>query len=327
MKKNHWIAVGAAASAAAAASVLGAAYGIYRLWFYHTAQPEDTDAEELSKTLPYGEQLKKDAEALAAAPYEPVQITADDGTLLAARYYHHADGAPVAIIFHGYKGFARRDGMGGYTLCKKLGYNVLLPDQRSHGASGGHTITMGVKERYDCRAWAYWAYKHFGPDVPLFLMGVSMGASTVLLASGLDLPETVRGIIADCGYTSPHDICRKVLSEYKAHMPVGPVYTIGRLGTLVFGRFDPEDADCRQAVAKTNIPILFIHGEADKFVPCGMSQANYEACASKKKLVTIPGAEHAVAYYVDTPAYEKAVTEFLDDCLKENPEAAKTNCE
>ena len=325
MKKSHLIAAGAAASAAAAASVLGAAYGIYRLWFYHAAQPEDISSEELSKTLPYGEQLKKDAEALAAAPYESIHITAHDGTLLAARYYHHADGAPVAIIFHGYKGFARRDGMGGYTLCKKLGYNVLLPDQRSHGASGGHTITMGVKERYDCRAWAYWAYKHFGPDVPLFLMGVSMGASTVLLASGLDLPPTVRGIIADCGYTSPHDICRKVLAEFKPHMPVGPVYTIGRLGTLVFGRFDPEDADCRQAVAKTDIPILFIHGESDDFVPCDMSRANYEACAGQKKLVTIPGAGHAVAYYVDIPAYETAVTQFLSDCLEEKPQPAQTN--
>lgn len=316
MKKSHLVAAGAAVSAAAAASVLGAAYGIYRFWFYHAAQPEDISAEELSKTLPYGDQLKQDAEALAAAAYEPVQITADDGTLLAARYYHHADGAPVAIIFHGYKGFARRDGMGGYTLCKQLGYNVLLPDQRSHGASGGHTITMGVKERYDCRAWAYWAYKHFGPDTPLFLMGVSMGASTVLLASGLDLPRSVKGIIADCGYTSPHDICRRVLAQTGHHLPVGPIYTVGRLGTLLFGHFDPEDADCRQAVAKTRIPILFLHGEADDFVPCEMSRENYDACASRKRLVTIPGAGHAVAYYVDIPAYRKAVTDFLQECLQ-----------
>ena len=315
MKKSHLVAAGAAATAAAAASVLGAAYGIYRIWFYHSAEPEDTDAEELSKTLPYGAQLKKDAEALEAAPYEPVQITADDGTLLAARYYHHADGAPLAIIFHGYKGFARRDGMGGYTLCKRLGYNVLLPDQRSHGASGGHTITMGVKERYDCRAWAYWAYKRFGPEVPIFLMGVSMGAATVLLASGLDLPETVRGIIADCGYTSPHDICTKVLKTVVPSALMSPIYAVGRVGTLLYGRFDPDDADCRQAVAKARIPILFIHGEADDFVPCEMSRENFDACASPKWLVTIPGAGHAVSYYVDIPAYEKAVTEFLDHCL------------
>ena len=205
--------------------------------------------------------------------------------------------------------------MGGYTLCKRLGYNVLLPDQRSHGASGGHTITMGVKERYDCRAWAYWAYKRFGPEVPIFLMGVSMGAATVLLASGLDLPETVRGIIADCGYTSPHDICTKVLKTVVPSALMGPIYAVGRVGTLLYGRFDPDDADCRQAVAKARIPILFIHGEADDFVPCEMSRENFDACASPKRLVTIPGAGHAVSYYVDIPAYEKAVTEFLDHCL------------
>ena len=83
-----------------------------------------------------------DADALARDRFEPVHITAQDGTPLAARYYHHADGAPLAIIFHGYRGYATRDGLGGYTLCTALGYNVLLPDQRAHGYSGGHTITM-----------------------------------------------------------------------------------------------------------------------------------------------------------------------------------------
>lgn len=317
MKKGRFMAAGAAATAAAA-SVVGAAYGIYRFWFYHAAQPEAIDTEALAKPLPYGEQLKKDAAALADAPCEVVRIAADDGTTLAARYYHHADGAPLAIIFHGYKGFARRDGMGGYTLCKQLGYNVLLPDQRSHGASGGHTITMGLKEQYDCRAWTRWAYDRFGPKTPLFLMGVSMGASTVLLASALDLPETVRGIIADCGYTSPREITRKVLLDQSPRLPVSPVYTIGRLGTRLFGHFDPEKADCRKAVAKTRIPILFIHGDADAFVPWQMSRENYEACASKKKLVLIHGAGHAVAYYVDIPAYAQAVTEFLQDCLADS---------
>lgn len=315
MKKGHLMAAGAALTAAAAAAVVGAAYGIYRLGFYHVSAPEAPTSKEVMDALPYRREMVRDAAALAKAPCEVVQITADDGTRLSARYYHHRDGAPVALIFHGYKGFARRDGMGGYTLCKQLGYNVLLPDQRTHGASGGHTITMGVKERYDCRAWAYWAYRRFGDDVPLFLMGVSMGASTVLLAAGLDLPPTVRDIIADCPYTSPRDITRRCIPSYLPGLPVGPLYRIGRLGTLLFGRFDPEDADCRQAVAATTLPILLIHGEADDFVPCDMSRELYDACGGKKRLLTIPGSGHAVAYYVDTPAYAQAVTEFLQDCL------------
>lgn len=315
MKRSHLLAAGAAGTAAAGAALLGAAYGVYRLGFYHAAEPEVLATEELIRTLPYGAQMERDAAALAAAPCEAVHITADDGVRLAGRYYHHADGAPLAIIFHGYKGFARRDGLGGYTLCKRLGFNVLLPDQRSHGASGGHTITMGVKERYDCRAWAWWAARRFGPETPLFLMGVSMGASTVLMASSLNLPGSVRGIIADCGYTSPGEIARRCLPQYLPHLPVRPAYAIGRLGTLLFGRFDPEDADCRRSVARTRIPILFIHGEADDFVPCAMTRENYEACASPKRLLTIPGAGHAVSCYVDPAAYAEAVERFLHDCL------------
>src|SRR5699024_7091129 len=145
----------------------------------------------------------------------------------------------------------------------------------------------------------YWAYQHFGPDTPLFLMGVSMGAATVLLAAGLDLPPTVRGIMADCGYTSPREGIHQYLPRYLPGLPAGPVYAVGRLGTRLFGHFDPEDADCRAALANATVPVLLIHGEADSFVPCAMSRENFDACAAPKRLVTIPGAGHAVAYYVD----------------------------
>ena len=158
------------AAAAAGTAVLGAAYGIYRVAFYQkptTAVPSPAD---MPTREVYRKAMCPDADALARDTFTPVHITAQDGTPLAARYYHHNDGAPLAIIFHGYRGYAVRDGLGGYTLCTKLGYNVLLPDQRAHGYSGGHTITMGVKERYDARDWAVWARSHFGPEVPIFLI-------------------------------------------------------------------------------------------------------------------------------------------------------------
>ena len=228
----------------------------------------------------------------------------------------YADGAPLAIIFHGYRGYAERDGLGGYTLCTALGYNVLLPDQRAHGYSGGHTITMGVKERYDARDWTVWARIRFGPEVPIFLMGVSMGAATVLLAAGLNLPDNVCGIVADCGYTSPREITRKCLPEYLPGMPLELTYAVGRLGAILFGHFDPEDADCEAAAAQSKVPILFVHGDADGFVPYDMGKRNYEACRAKgKKFLTVHGAEHAVSYYHDNDAYTKQATEFLQDCL------------
>ena len=141
----------------------------------------------------YSKAMGPDADALARDMFKAVHITAQDGTPLAARYYHHADGAPLAIIFHGYRGYAERDGLGGYTLCTALGYNVLLPDQRAHGYSGGHTITMGVKERYDARDWTVWARSRFGPeagDHPQVPAGVS-----ARYAAGADL----------CGWTAGRD--------------------------------------------------------------------------------------------------------------------------
>lgn len=301
----------AAALAGTAAAGLGAAYGIYRMAFFQKPKLQLPTAEEWSAGSQFLPQIQENVNFVDSLPYDYVHITADDGTSLSARYCHAADDAPVAIIMHGYRATAIRDTMGQVVLCKKLGYNLLLPDQRAHGRSGGHTITMGAQERYDARAWAYWATVRFGGKVPIFMLGVSMGAATVLLASGLDLPENVHGIVADCGYSSIRDITRKCLPKYLPHMPVGPGYAIGKAGAEIFGHFDPDAVDCRKAVAQTKIPILFIHGDADDFVPCSMSRENYDACASEKELLIIPGATHAMCYYYDTPAYTKAVTEFL----------------
>ena len=301
----------AAACAAAAAAGLGAAYGIYHLAFYQQPKPKMPTAEEWAQGSRFLPQIRENVEFVDKLPCDTVHITADDGTLLSARYCHEADDAPIAIIMHGYRATAMRDTMGLIVLCKKLGFNLLMPDQRAHGQSGGHSITMGAQERYDVRTWAYWASVRSGGKSSIFLMGVSMGAATVLLASGLDLPESVHGIIADCGYSSIRDICRTCLPKYLPYVPVGPGYAVGKAGAELFAHFDPDTVDCRKAVAHTKVPILFIHGSADDFVPCSMSRENYAACASEKELLIIPGATHAMCYYYDTPAYTKAVTDFL----------------
>ena len=124
-----------------------------------------------------------------------------------------------------------------------------------------------------------------------------MGAATVLMASEFDLPASVRGIIADCGYTSPRDILKKVIRQ--CHLPVAPIYFLVRLGARAFGRFDPEAASAARALEKCRVPVLFIHGEADNFVPCDMSRENYVHCAAPKALITVPGADHGFSYLVD----------------------------
>ena len=301
----------AAACSAAAAAGLGAAYGIYHLAFFQKPKLKMPTAEEWADGSRFLPQIRENVEFVDSLPCDSVQITADDGTLLSAQYCHEADDAPTAIIMHGYRATAMRDTMGLIVLCKKLGFNLLMPDQRAHGRSGGRSITMGARERYDARAWAYWASVRSYGKSSIFLMGVSMGAATVLLASGLDLPDNVRGIIADCGYSSIRDICRTCLPKYLPHVPVGPGYAVGKAGAELFAHFDPDTIDCRKAVAHSNVPILFIHGSADDFVPCSMSRENYAACTSEKELLIIPGATHAMCYYYDTPAYAKAVTDFL----------------
>ena len=142
-----------------------------------------------------------------------------------------------------------------------------------------------------------------------------MGAATVMLASGLPLPSSVKGIVADCGYTSAKEITRKCLPDYLPHTPVWLAYAVGRLGARLYGHFEPNRIDCTAAVSRAAVPILFIHGEEDGFFPCEMSRKNYDACASRKQLLTIPGAAHAVCYYRDTPLYTRVTTKFFEDCL------------
>ena len=245
-------------------------------------------------------------------PYESVRITSHDGLHLTGKYYHVQDGAPLQIQMHGYHGSGARDFCGGTKLARNSGHNVLVIDERSHGDSNGNTITMGIKERYDCLSWISYANERFGTDTKILLVGLSMGAATVLMASELNLPENVVGIMADCPYSSPKEIVKKVAKEM--HFPPNLAYPFIRLGALIFGRFNIEESDAVSAVKNAKIPILLIHGEADSFVPCEMSHRIYEACASTKRLVTFPGAEHGMSYMSDITRYRQTIKDFLELC-------------
>ena len=151
--------------------------------------------------------IREIREKLSAAQYDAVTITNREGKKLYGRYYHNRDNAPVAIMFHGYRSRALSDCGGGYKICCDLGVNVFIPDQRAHGESDGRAITFGIKERLDCLDWIdYINGKYDSPDI--FLVGVSMGGATVLMASGEELPSNVKGIISDCSYSSPESIIR-----------------------------------------------------------------------------------------------------------------------
>ena len=248
-------------------------------------------------------------------PYEQVYVTSHDGLRLAARYFHLADGAPVKIEFHGYRGTGIREFCGARALDVKSGYNVLLVDQRAHGLSEGTCISFGVKERHDVVTWCNYAVERFGPEVKILLSGVSMGAATLLMASDLDLPKNVRGIIADCGYSSPAAIIKKVCKE-DYRLPVWLVYPFARLTARLIGGFDLEGASAVEAVKHSRVPIIIFHGEEDRYVPCSMAHEIYAAADGKAELHTVPKAGHALSYMVDEAAYHAAVIPFCQKVLK-----------
>lgn len=142
------------------------------------------------------------------------------------------------------------------------------------------------------------------------LYGMSMGAATVLMAADLELPENVVGIVADCGYSSPSAIIKQVLQ--KRHYPLFPTYALLRLGGRLFGGFDIEEASAAEAMENCHIPVLLIHGEDDRFVPCAMGRENFEHCrSSEKEILTVPGAGHGMSYMADKEAYLSTVSAFL----------------
>lgn len=244
-------------------------------------------------------------------PFEPVYITSFDGLKLFGRYYHHADGAPLKIIFHGYRGLALRDSSGGYTMAKKLGYNVIAVDQRAHGRSEGHVITFGIRERRDVLSWVEYANTRFGADTPIILSGVSMGAATVVMAATLPLPENVCCIFADCPYSTPRDIIRKVSDDIK--IPAAFSYPFIRIAARLLGGFNLEETSSLDGVKNTSIPILLLHGEDDRFVPCDMSREIHKNSNGCTTLVTFPKAGHGLCYMIAPKEYEATCFTFLDN--------------
>ena len=247
------------------------------------------------------------------APFEEVSITSHDGLKLTGRYYHVADGAPLEIQCHGYKGNALRDFSGAWRIAKAAGRNVLLINQRCHGGSEGHTITFGVLERKDVLGWIDYATKRFG-NVSILLSGVSMGAATVLMAAGMKLPDNVKCVIADCPFDAPSNIIKKVLGQDMG-MPVKLVYPLIRLGGILYGKFNLNADSPVEAVKRSKLPILLIHGDDDRFVPYPMSCNIHAAAPEKVEFHTIPGAGHALNYVTDPDSYAEIVNAFTNQYL------------
>ena len=249
---------------------------------------------------------------IRSMPHEDIEIKSYDGLTLRGTYYEYAPDATVELLFHGYRGNAERDLCGGIERCFALGRSVIIIDQRAGGKSDGHIITFGVREHRDCLSWVDYAVERFGKDRKLVIGGVSMGAATVVMAAGEKLPDNVVCVMADCGYSSTEEIIKKVIKDLK--LPLFPVYPLIRLGGMIYGGCDIKKGSPMEAVKRATVPIVFLHGDEDDFVPYEMSVKLHEACASQKKMVTIKGAGHGLAFPVDRKRYVEALREFEKEC-------------
>lgn len=299
---------------ALAAVFLVAEIIIFIIAFWGRVYHDITKSGELDKPKysMYKDLILDGIRTINEMPCEDVSIRSDDGLRLSGRFYRNQRERGLLLLCHGYRSIAENDFSCAFEEFFRLGFSVLLIDERAHGRSQGHIMTFGIRERHDVRLWTQYLAERF-PGEPIIAEGISMGASTVLMASGEGFPEEVRGIIVDCGYESPREVICHVLR--RSHVPVEPLYWMCRLSARIFGGFDLEVCSAREEGSKSRLPALFIHGESDYLVPCAQGRRNYEAYGGKKTIVTVPGAGHGMSYLVDTPRVCEAIERFVDETL------------
>ncbi len=259
----------------------------------------------------FKDKVGKGIEHINSTPCKWVECYSFDGLWLKARYFDNSQ-KKTAILFHGYRSSAARDFCCGLKLYTDLGFNVLLVDQRAQGRSEGRLMTFGVKESRDVASWVDFINKKYSPD-KILLGGMSMGATTVLLAGGRELPENVKGIVADCGFTSPTEIIKSV-SERFLKIKSGFLLPFINICCRVFGRFSIYGVSTEESMKNCKIPVLLIHGEKDTFVPCEMSHRAFKCCNDKCRLVTVENAYHAMSFLVDEDKITEEIKKFLTIC-------------
>ena len=298
-------------AAAGAAGDYGAAY-----YFFHRTVVRGKAKRERTQKMAgtdwdaYIPGIRKAKEWLAGQPQEDVYIKSQDGLRLHGTFFECPGSKRAVVCFHGYTS----EGLNDYTAIARFylerGFNLMVVDERAHGKSEGTYIGFGCLDRYDARLWMEYTVERLGEDCELLLHGISMGAATVLMSTGLKLPPQVKGAVSDCAFTSAMEVFTHVLKSMY-HIPPFPLMNIADRMAKREAGYGLDECNAREEVKKAGIPILFIHGDGDTFVPCSMVYELYDACVSPKELLVIPGASHAEAYYKDTQSYEHAVDQLI----------------
>ena len=295
----------------------------YRKNFSRFEKPE-TIKFEGGNLAQFNDEFEKGATWFLSKNPIKVQIKADDKINLVADFlpfgepnfsnqeeaFNQAKNANATVILcHGFSGYGIRDFAPVLKDYHEMGFNILIINERAHGESGGKTITFGFKERYDLRNWIYFVNSKLGEKVPILLDGVSMGAATVLMCLGLELPQNVKCAIADCGYTTPYDIIKKVFCSV-SHLPEHPNMDIANLMVKINAHFWLKSVSATQAMKTNQVPVFFAHGKSDDFVPYEMTLENYNACLAQKHLLLVENADHCMCILLAHERYIKELKEF-----------------
>ena len=292
-------------------AVLAAAVWFFRFAHLRVGNTDDMLDDEIRRAC--RSLVEAGLAYVESRPHEEVSVTSFDGLKLRGIYLPIENPRGCILCFHGYRSFGMQDFAPMPEYYQSLGLSVLVVDQRACGKSEGKYTTFGILERRDVVTWANYMKERVG-DLPLMLDGLSLGSATVMLSADQPLPETVCGIIADCGFTSPWDILTHCGKKW-FHIPAFPmVHILSCVARVMFGG-GYRSVDTREALAKSSLPLLLLHGADDDFVPTWMSGVHYDAATGYKRKVIVPGAGHGMSYITDMPRCQKELSDFVDHVL------------
>lgn len=316
-KKSKNIAIGAGAIAAVAAVTAGVSYAVTNILVKEALDRDEPKVMQKAKGRISGSFMETEAyktalsmsKTLEDKPHERVELEGRDGTRLVGHWFGCDDAERVIIAMHGWRSTWAWDFGSVADFWFENKCSVLFAEQRGQGESGGDYMGFGMVERYDCLDWINWVCNRTDNALPIYLAGISMGATTVLMASGLDLPDNVHGIVADCGFTSAKAIWKHVCEDnmhlsYSVRQKVIDDLCRQRI------QYRSDDYSTLDAMKDNTIPIFFVHGADDTFVPVTMTYENYKACRAPKELLIVPGAEHGLSYFVEREKYEASIKDF-----------------
>ena len=245
--------------------------------------------------------------------FERLTLTSRDGLKLSGYYLPASKPTDkLVILTHGYLGNAKQMGLFGQHYHNDLDYNIFMPDARGHGKSEGNYCGFGWPDRLDLIDWTQLLVEKLGTDIKVAYHGLSMGAATVLMASGEEeLPSQVKAIIADSPYASVYQLFQYQMNRM-FHLPAFPLLDSTSVLTKIRAGYSFREASALKEVEKTSVPILYIHGESDTFVPTELTKDLYRHTSSDAELYLVPNANHGESIALDEDKYNMKIDQFLN---------------